>query len=285
MTKCFFNRSKVWRLLAASTVVAGCAFAQETSDFATKRLHDIASSEEAIYKRIAADPEFYSAEDLDRRINELIKSYRTYLTDNTDDVSAFILYGKLLRRVDQREQAFTAFLKADELDPNIAVVKQQIGTHLAETGKGKAALTFYLRAIELEPDTAIYHFALGQLLYQFRDPFIEEGMFTADALDREIVKAFRAATIHEPENFDFQMRLGEAYYDLESPDWKSALLHWDKLRKTADEILRREIIDLHTARVLGKLGRGVEAKKLMLTVHQPSLQKSKQQVLDEIAQH
>ena len=75
MTKCFFNHSKVWSLLAASTVVAGCAFAQDTSDFASKRLLDIASREEQIYKKIADDPEFYSAEDLDRRINELITSY------------------------------------------------------------------------------------------------------------------------------------------------------------------------------------------------------------------
>ena len=37
------------------------------------------------------------ADDLDRRINELIQSYRTYLLDQPDDVSAYILYGKLLR--------------------------------------------------------------------------------------------------------------------------------------------------------------------------------------------
>lgn len=285
MTKSFFNPTKAACVFAVCSSVASFAFAQEQSDFATKRLHDITSREEKIYKQIAEDPEFYSAEDLDRRINELITSYRSYLTDNTEDVSALILYGKLLRRVEENEQAFIAFLKADELDPNIAVVKQQIGTHLAETGKGKAALTFYLRAVDLEPKTAVYHFALGQLLYQFRDEFLEETVFTADALDREMLKAFRSATSLEPENFDFQMRLGEAYYDLESPDWKSALLHWDRLRKTVNETLPREIIDLHKARVLGKLGRRVEAKELAFTILQPSLQHSRQQVLDEIAQH
>jgi tetratricopeptide (TPR) repeat protein len=283
MTKCFFNHSKVWSLIAASTIVASCAFAQDTSDFASKRLLDIASREEQIYKKIADDPEFYSAEDLDRRINELITSYRTYLTDNTEDVSAFVLYGKLLRRVDQHEQAFTAFLKADEIDPNIAVVKQQIGTYLAETGKGKAALTFYLRAADLEPEVALYHFSIGQLLFQFRAEFIEDNIFTVDAIDREISKAFRTAAALEPDNFDFQMRLGEAYYDLQSPDWKSALLHWDKLRKTTDETLQREIIDLHKARVLGKLGRSTEAKVLAATIVRPSLQQSKQQVLDEMS--
>ncbi len=263
--------------------IAGIASAQ--TDLATEQLLGIAQKEEKIYKKIAEDPEFYSAEDLDRRINELVQSYRTYLTDNPDDVNALILYGKLLRRVDQTDQAFTAFLKADELDPDIAVVKQQIGTHLAERGKGKAALPFYLRAIELNPETAVYHFELGQLLYDFKTSFIKDGIFTADALDREMIRAFRKAAELEPDNFDFQMRLGEAYYDLDSPDWKSALVHWDQVRKTADTTLRKEIVDLHKAHVLGKLGRIEEAVKLADSIHQPSLQYSRQQVLDEIAQH
>lgn len=259
------------------------ALAQST-DFASKRLLDIAEKESAIYKKIAEDPEFYSEEDLDRRINELVQSYRTYLVDQPDDASAYILYGKLLRRLEQYDQAFTAFLKADELDPEIAVVKQQIGNHLAEEGKGTEALTFYLRAVDLETETATYHFALGQLLHEFRQEFITEKLFTQDALEREMLKAFRRAAELEPDNFSYQMRLGEAYYDLSSPDWKSALVYWNKLRKKAETSLQVEILDLHRSRVLGKLGRVDEAVELMDTVLNPALQQSKQQVLEEITQ-
>jgi len=255
------------------------------SDLASTRLLAIAEKEAKIYQKIAEDPEFYSEDDLDRRINELVQSYRTYLVDQPDDASAYILYGKLLRRVQEHEQAFLAFLKADELDPEIAVVKQQIANHLAEEGKGKSALTFYLRAIDLEPETAIYHFGLGQLIYDFRAEFIEGGIFTQDALEREMLKAFRKAATLEPENFDYQMRLGEAYYDLTSPDWKSALIHWKQVRKQASTPLQVEILDLHRARVLGKLGRAEEAQTLLDQVLNPALQNSKQQVLDEIAMH
>jgi tetratricopeptide (TPR) repeat protein len=273
-------------LISCSGLVASSA-AETRSDLDSERLFAISSREDKIYQQIAADPEFYSAADLQRRIDELVRAYSAYLSDNPDDVSALILYGKLLRRIEQDEHAFNAFLKADALDPKIAVVKQQLGTHLAETGKGKAALTFYLSAVELEPRTPIYHFALGQLLYQFRDEFLEDQIFSRDALDREMLKAFHTAVQLAPDNFDTQMRLGEAYYDLASPDWKAALLHWDKLRKTVapDQSLRREIIHLHKARVLGKLGRATEAKELAASVLQASLQRSKQQVLDEIAQH
>lgn len=268
--------------LLGSSLFSGISHAQ--TDLATERLLKITEREQKIYQKIAEDPEFYSDSDLQRRIEALLQSYSTYLTDNPDDVSALILYRKLLRRTEQTNQAFTAFLKADELNPKIAVVKQQIGTHLAEQGEGRAALPFYLQAVELEPETATYHFSLGQLLYEFRDDFISEGLFTRDAIDRETIKAFHSAASLEPENFDFQMRLGEAYYDQTSPDWKSALLHWDKLRKRIQGQVREEIVDLHRARVLGKLGRIEEAKKLCDSITLASLQSSRQRVLDEIAQ-
>ena len=261
--------------------------AQTKTDLDTERLLDITKREQKIYQQIAADPEYYTADDLERHINELILSYSSYLSENPDDVSALILYGKLLRRVGQNDEAFKAFLKADELDPKIAVVKQQIGNHLVETGKGKAALTFYLTAIELDSEVPVYHYALGEILYTFRDQFLEDAIFTRDALDREMLKSFTTAVQLEPDSFDAQMRLGEAYYDLASPDWKAALLHWNKLRKAtpADQTLRRQILDLHKTRVLGKLGRTTEAKELATTIVQPSLQQSKQQVLAELAEY
>lgn len=259
--------------------------ARAQSELADKRLADIAVREEQIYRKIAEDPEFYSEGDIERHVTDLVGAYSAYLMDHPKDANALILYGKLLRRIQKFEESFGAFLKADEIDPDIAVVKQQIGTHLAESGKPKAALPFYLRAVELEPQTAVYHFALGQLLQEFRDTFIEEKIFTRDALEREMLKAFRKAAALAPTAFDLQMRLGEAYYDLSSPDWKSALLHWNRMRKETENELQAEILDLHRARVMGKLGRTQEAAELAQKVGIPSLQQSKQQVLDEIARY
>lgn len=255
------------------------------SDIISQRLLAIAEKEKNIYKKIAENPEFYSNEDLDRRVNELIQSYRTYLREQPRDVSAYILYGKLLRRVQENEQAFQAFLKADEIDPKIAVVKQQIGNYLAEEGKSKAALSFYLQAVNLEPSVSIYHFSLGHLIYTYKDAFIEDGIFTRHALEREMISAFKKTAELEPENFDYQMRLGEAYYDLSSPDWKSALIHWNKLRRKAGTSIRKDILDLHRARVLGKLGRAEEAQSILEKVNTAALQKSKKQVKSEIIQH
>ncbi|MFP4204215.1 MAG: tetratricopeptide repeat protein [Opitutales bacterium] len=255
----------------------------QASDFSSTRLLKIAEKEQAIYEKAAEDPDYRNNRDLERRINEVARDYRSYLADNPEDVDALILYGKLLRRLGEKKQAFNIFLKADALDPRLAVVKQQIGAYLAEQGKGKAALTFYLNAVELEPETPAYAFGLGQLIFKFRERFIEENIYSRESLDREMMKAFRSAAELAPDNFNFQMRLGEAYYDLKEPDWTEALQHWENLREQqADTPLRKSIIDLHRARVLIELERFAEAGELARSVDQPALQATRREILDQL---
>jgi hypothetical protein len=55
--------------------------------------------------------------------------------------------------------------------------------------------------------------------------------------------------------------------------------------KQATTALQVEILDLHRARVLGKLGRSDEAQILLDKILNPALQNSKRQVLEEIATH
>ena len=266
------------------SLVVSTALSYGQTQAATQRLFEIAAKEEAIYKKIAEDPDFYSDADIERRVIELIEAYENYLENTSDDLEALILYGKLLRRAGDPETAFQVFLRADQLDPKLAVVKQQIGTYLAEKGKGKAALLYYQQAVEYEPESAVYNFSLGQLLYQFCDEFVNAEIYTRDAIDREMIKAFSKAVLLRPDNYDYYIRLGAAYYDQASPDWQTALRHWQKPNQTFKESYQIEIIHLHTARVLGKLGRHEEARKLAESVNHTALQKSKQEVLDELVQ-
>ncbi len=258
---------------------------QTHSDLNSQQLYRISQREQNIYQQLEINPECFTTEELERRLGEIVLAYSSYLSDNFDDVEALILYGKLLRRLGENEHAFNIFLKADELDPTIAVVKQQIGNHLAETDNGKAALTFYLHAVDLEPKVTEYNYALGETLYRFREEFLSDQLFTPSALDREMLKAFRTAARLCPESFDLQMRLGEAYYDLENPDWKAALIHWERLRKATPDYneLRCQILDLHRARVLIQLGRSAEAHQLVGGIEQPVLKSARDQILEEIS--
>lgn len=259
---------------------------QQQSDLETQRLFRVSQREQKLQQQIAGNPDFFTPEELEQKFGEIAFAYSNYLLDNPDDVEALILYGKLLRQLGEEKRAFDIFLKADELDPNIAVIKQQIGNYLVETGNGKAALTFYLNAIAIDPEIPEYNYALGEILHAFRPELLNDGIYTPDALDREMLKAFRAAAQLAPDNFDMQMRLGESYYDLNNPDWKAALLHWEKLRKATPDYneLRCQILDLHSARALVKLGEIREAKLLLDKIDQTMLQKTHDFILKEITQ-
>ena len=99
-----------------------------------------------------------------------------------------------------------------------------------------------------------------------------------------MIKAFSKAVLLRPDSYDYYIRLGAAYYDHASPDWHAALRHWQKPNHNFKENYQIEIIQLHTARGLGKLGRHEEARKLAESVKHTALQKSKQEVLDELVQ-
>jgi len=250
---------------------------------ADRRLSDLAQREQAFYEKLENNPDAFDQAAKQRRLREFAQGYRAYLDDHPENVHALVLYAKLLRRAGHEKKAFRAFLKADALKPDIAVVKQQIGAYLAERGKGKAALPFHLLCVELRPEEPVYQFQLGQLLATFRDTFIDDGIYSAAALDRAMLRAFRNAAEQQPGNIDFQMRLGEAYYDVASPDWEKAYAHWQQVREQADRELLRDIVDLHRARVLGKLGRHAEAIRLARTTETPpALDASRDELLRKL---
>ena len=134
--------------------------------FAQSRLSTIVAKERTLFLA-ANNKRAMNEKELTRKIQDLVADFESYLADNPKDLTALILYGKFLRRVDQPGPATGVFLKADKLDPDIAVIKQQIANYLTEEGRIAEALPYLLRAVELSPDKAIYHDQLGSFLFLF----------------------------------------------------------------------------------------------------------------------
>ena len=60
----------------------------------------------------------------------------------------------MLWKISMRKQAVAILLKANQLDPDIPLVKNELGNYLAEEGKPLEALNYYLSAVKLEPEGA-----------------------------------------------------------------------------------------------------------------------------------
>lgn len=249
---------------------------------AERKLLKIQKDQEAIFRRIEESDGNIDTGNLELNVRNLIADYESYLTENPDDIVCLILYGKLFRKIDRIEDAQLIFLKVNSLDPDLAVVKQQLGNYHAEIGNYEEALGYFLIAVELSPDTALYTYQLGELLYQFRNLFLSSGMFDRDTHDRQMSKAYSESARLDPNNIDFQFRYAESFYDIKDPDWSAALKAWETVGNGVDSEVEIAAVLLHKANIYIKLGEPEKARDIIEKVNVPQLAETKEQLLKQL---
>jgi tetratricopeptide (TPR) repeat protein len=250
---------------------------------AERTLKEIVARQKNIFERAAAEKEHLDEAWLRGEIQSVINSYDVLIQKNPEFAPAYVAYGMLLGKVGMTREAVGILLKANQLDGEIPVVKNEIARYLAEDGKPAEALPWLMAAIRLAPEEPLYHYHLGKLLAEARDDLIATGQFTRPKLDAAMLEAFQRAAKLAPDNMAYTYRAAEAYYDLETPRWEEALAAWGALEEKAKPGLEQQTIRLQAANVLIKLGRRDHARALIAMVTEPALQKQKQTLLDELA--
>ncbi len=223
-------------------------------------------------------------EDLRPPFQKLVNDYEQYLKDYPTVAAGYTSYAVLLGKpvLGERKRAAALLLRANELDPDQPLVKNQLGNYLAEEGRPLEASNYYLAAIKLAPDEPLYHYQLGTLLAEAHDDFLKSGQWQRPALDDAMHEAFRQATVLAPGNVGFAYRYGVSFYDLEKPDWTGALKYWRALEEQLSGKVEKQTIRLHEANVLLKQDKAAEARALLATVDEPVLQNQKQKLTSQL---
>lgn len=276
-----------FRLFVAGLLMVASLTAAEppvrAQTMAEKTLKEIVARQRDILARANKAGENLDLAGLRGDLQAVINSYDVLIQKSPDFAPAYVAYGMLLGQVGMTKEAVGILLKANKLDADIPVVKNEIGRFLAEDGKLVEALPWIMAAIDLEPKQPLYHYHLGKLLTEGRDEFIKTGQFTRPALDKAMLQAFLRAAELEPTNFSYAYRAAEAYYDLETPQWDAALAAWRKLDASVETPLEHQTLWLHEANVLIKQGKPAEARALTDKVTELTLAKQKQTLLDSLA--
>ena len=267
-------------LLAALVLFSGRAMAETMSE---KTLKEIVARERNIFARAKNEGEHLDEAWLRGELQSVINSYDVLIQRSPDFAPAYVTYGLLLGKVGMTKEAVGILLKANKLDPNIPIVKNQLAKHLAEDGKPVEAMPWIMAAIQLEPKEPLYHYHLGMLLTEGREDFIRTGQFTRPALDKAMLEAFAHAEEYAPDNMAYAYRHAEAYADLEKPQWDEALKAWSALEDRAKPGVEKETIRLQAANILIKQGELERAKGMLAMVTEPALAKQKQTLLDQLA--
>ena len=238
---------------------------------------------ELIYKAEHAESQA-QIDDLYPELQSLINDYEDFIKLTPDNPEPFIAYGMLLnsRILGERKRAAALFYKADTLDPAIPLVKNQLGNYLAEEGRPVPAINHYFAAINLAPGEPLYHYQLGNLLSAAREDFMKEMGWSRQKVDKTMLDAFRQAAALGSGNSTYAFRLGLAYFELETPDWDSALKQWTSLEASLSDPLQKQLIDIYIAKVLIQKGNTQEAMRRLGSVVDKRYQAQKQKLLDEI---
>lgn len=270
-------------MLAGGALPAADTPPARAESLSEKTLKEIVARQRDILARAEKDGDQVDVAWLRGELQGVIKSYDVLIQKSPEFAPAFVSYGMLLGQVGMTREAVGILLRANKLDAEIPVVKNEIGRFLAEDGKLVEALPWIMSAIDLEPKQALYHYHLGKLLTEGRDDFIKTGQFTRASLDKAMLEAFLRAAELAPKNFGYAYRSAEAYYDLETPKWDDALALWRKLDAAVETPLEHQTLRLHQANVLLKQGKSAEARTLVGTVTEMALAKQKQTLLDQLA--
>ena len=279
--------SYLYRIVRRAALGAGLlallVITARAETMAEKTLKEIVARQRNIFARAEKEGEHLDEAWLRGELQSVINSYDILIQKSPDFAPAYVTYGMLLGQVGMTREAVGILLKANKLDANIPLVKNQLAKHLAEDGKPVEALPWIMAAIDLEPKEPLYHYHLGLLLLEGREDFIRTGHFTRPALDQAMLAAFQHAAEYAPDKFAYAYRHAEAYADLEKPQWDEALKRWAALEERAKPGIEQETIRLQAANILLKLGQTDKARVLLAMVSEKVLLKQKQTLLDQMA--
>ena len=259
------------------------ARAAEDQNMAERTLKKIVERQKEVFAEAVKQGDKLDEGSFRQQVQSITHDYELLLRNNPQFAAGFAAYGYMLSKVDMRKEAMAMLLKANQLDPDIALVKNQLGNLLAEEGKPMQAAAYFLAAIKLEPNEPLYHYQLGTLLVEARDDFLKSGEWTRASLDGAMHDAFRQAAELAPERFEFAYRYAESFYDLEKPDWDKALKTWSALEEKAGTKIERQMMRLHAANICLKLGREEHARALLQTIDEPNLQGQKEKLVAQLA--
>jgi tetratricopeptide (TPR) repeat protein len=273
-------------LLVVLGAAAATARAQEvTETMPEHNLKLIVERQKSLLDQAAKEGVQLDSESLRVQLQSILHDYEILLHDNPNFAEAYVAQGYLLNKVGMRREAVALMLKANQINPDIPLVKNQIGNYLAEDGKPLEAVGYYLAAIKLDPKEPLYHYQLGTLLHEARDDFLKSGDWTRDSIDKGEHEAFRQAAELAPDRIEFTYRYAESFYDMPVPDWDGALKVWAQLEEKAQSPVERQTMRLHAANILIKQGKPDSATLLLNTITEAPLQEQKQKLVAQIAEN
>ena len=245
-------------------------------------LKDLNEREQSAYKRYERALATEDVHSIKTDLQSIVDGYEALISAAPNYVAAFISYGMMLHRIGERIPSNAMLIRADQIDPYHAIVKNQLGNYQAEEGNYPEAMGFYQMAIDLRPDEPLYHYQLGNLLFSYKNFFIDDKLFLPEGIDLEIQNRFRKAAMLAPAHLPYRIRYAQSFFDIARPNWEAALEEWQQLVNFVESPEEKQMMQLYMAKTRFEMGHHAAAQKIIKGIDEPSLEHSKDILLKQI---
>ena len=113
----------------------GLVRAAESETMAERSLRRIADRQKTLFAEAAKQGDKLDEEAFRTQVQSVAHDYELLLRNNPNFAVGYAAYGYLLGKVDMRKESAAMLLRANQLEPDIALVKNQLGNYMAEEGK------------------------------------------------------------------------------------------------------------------------------------------------------
>ena len=280
-------------LLILAIPIAAVSFGQEAAESDTREtpssesmaaylLKDLNEREQSAYKRYEKALVTEDVHSIETELQSIVDGYEALISAAPNYAAAFISYGMMLHRIGERIPSNAMLIRADQIDPYHAIVKNQLGNYQAEEGNYPEAMGFYQMAIDLRPDEPLYHYQLGNLLFSYKKFFIDDKLFLPEGIDLEIQNRFRKAAMLAPAHLPYRLRYAQSFFDIARPNWEAALEEWQQLVNFVESPEEKQMMQLYMAKTRFEMGHHTAARKIINGIDDPSLEHSKDILLKQI---
>jgi len=245
-------------LLILAIPIAAVSFGQEAAESDTREtpssesmaaylLKDLNEREQSAYKRYEKALVTEDVHSIETELQSIVDGYEALISAAPNYAAAFISYGMMLHRIGERIPSNAMLIRADQIDPYHAIVKNQLG-----------------------------------ILFSYKKFFIDDKLFLPEGIDLEIQNRFRKAAMLAPAHLPYRLRYAQSFFDIARPNWEAALEEWQQLVNFVESPEEKQMMQLYMAKTRFEMGHHTAARKIINGIDDPSLEHSKDILLKQI---
>jgi tetratricopeptide (TPR) repeat protein len=195
-----------------------------------------------------------------KRFETVRHAYEDFIRRHPDNADARLAFASFLHDMGEEESEVLHLEKARELNPTNTAALNQLANYHGHRGSLTNAFVYYEKAIELDPTEPVYPWNLATTVYLFRkDAMAHYGITEQQVFDKALDLYAKALKL-DPTNFGLATDLAISYYGIRPVRTDDALNAWTNAMKIASDVVEREGVHIHFARLKLNAGRFDEAR-------------------------